>query len=115
MDERIEKLRGWGCNITEALERMADDEDFYLECLQDVLTDQYFARLEEALRARDVELAFNAAHTLKGVFANVGLTPMYEQVCAIVEPLRAGSAENLMDRLETLLHMKERLAKILKG
>ena len=32
--------------------------------------------------------AFEAAHTLKGVTGNMGLTPLYDAVCTIVEPLR---------------------------
>ena len=34
--------------------------------------------------------AFEAAHTLKGVTGNMGLTPLYDAVCTIVEPLRTG-------------------------
>ncbi len=39
--------------------------------------------------AGDLTGAFEAAHTLKGVAGNLGLTPLYEAVCAIVEPLRS--------------------------
>ena len=36
----------------------------------------------------DLDGAFEAAHTLKGVAGNLGLTPLYRSVCAVVEPLR---------------------------
>lgn len=30
MDSRIERLGAWGCDVKGALNRMLDDEDFYL-------------------------------------------------------------------------------------
>ena len=39
--------------------------------------------------------AFEAAHTLKGVTGNMGLTPLYDAVCTIVEPLRTGRTGGL--------------------
>ena len=46
----------------------------------------------QALKDKDYGEAFTAAHTLKGVTANMGLTPLFDRVCAIVEPLRLGEA-----------------------
>lgn len=52
-----------------------------------------------------------APHTLKGVLANLGLTPIYDIVVRIVEPLRAKSAEGVMEEYEKLLAARERLEK----
>jgi HPt (histidine-containing phosphotransfer) domain-containing protein len=38
--------------------------------------------------------AFDSAHELKGVLANMGLTPLWEDACALVEPLRVGKLTN---------------------
>ncbi len=54
------------------------------------LDDDSFSNLKEALAARNVEEAFRAAHTLKGVCLNLGFDNLYEVSSAITEVLRAG-------------------------
>ena len=60
----------------------------YLRFLDMFFQDESFQQLENALDAGDLKDAFAAAHTLKGVAGNMGLTPFYEAVCVIVERLR---------------------------
>jgi hypothetical protein len=116
MDSRIERLGAWGCDVKGALNRMLDDEDFYLECLAAIPGDPNYAALEEALRAHDGKKAFDCAHTLKGVLANMGLTPLYAKTEEIVEPLRAGRCDgSLLERAEELNRLKDRLAEILES
>lgn len=114
MDKRIEMLGVWGCDIKGAMARMLDDEEFYLDCLESIPEDANFEELKETVKAKDAKRAFDCAHTLKGVLANVGITPMYEKAVEIVEPLRAGECENLEGKVEELLAMKNHLAEILK-
>ena len=45
--------------------------------------------LGAAIGSGDLDSAFEAAHTLKGVAGNLGLTSLFEAVRVIVEPLRA--------------------------
>ena len=115
MSRMTEELRAWGCDVDGAMDRMMDDEEFYTECLEDVYQDACFDTLKEALQAGDTQTAFDAAHTLKGVLANVGLTPMFTKVVEIVEPLRAGKSENLMDKYDQLLMLRAHLNDILHG
>ncbi len=91
MDARLEKLRQLGCDIDEALERFMGDEQLYFICFDDLLSDENLDRLGDALRCKDYENAFHYAHMLKSVYANMGMTPLYNDCVAIVEPLRAGS------------------------
>ena len=58
----------------------------------------------------DLDGAFQAAHTLKGVSGNLGLTPLYEVVCDIVEPLRHG--EKRSDYPAMLEKIEEEFAKV---
>lgn len=58
--------------------------------------DQNFELLPEALRAGEMGRAFECAHTLKGMLANMGLIPLYDIVVRIVEPLRAGEPAELL-------------------
>lgn len=109
MNMILEELRTWGCDVAGALERMIGDEAFYVECLQEVAKDPSFDKLKEALETGDGHAAFEAAHTLKGVLANVGLTPMYNKITEIVEPLRAGHQEGLLEQYAQLDRMRTRL------
>lgn len=62
------------------------------------------------------EKGIDCAHTLKGVFANMGITPlMFETVVKIVEPLRAGKNDGLMPvQYEELLDEREHLRSIIQ-
>lgn len=108
----FEKLENWGCDVTGAMERFLEDEELYLTCLQAVTEDSNFETLGEALREKNTEQAFNSSHTLKGVLLNMGLSPMFLLAEQIVEPLRKGTIENLMDSYEELLKAREYLKEI---
>lgn len=115
MNGILDVLNSWGCDVAGAMERMDNDEDFYLDCLKEVATDPYFEKLKTALITGDKREAFDDAHTLKGVLANVGLTPMYNKIVEIVEPLRSGHGENLAETYEQLMQMNARLNRLLCG
>lgn len=90
MDAFLSKL---GCSaIAQTKERFLDDSEFYLQATAEMLSDPGFERLGEQLRNGDVKDAFDTAHMLKGITANCGITPLYEMIVQLVEPLRRGSA-----------------------
>ena len=115
MDQKLECLRDWGCDVDGALERMLGDEELYLECLSMLLEDEGFDALGAALEQGDAAAAFDCAHALKGVLANLGLTPLLDQVEKIVEPLRAGLIDGLLVENRTFQEMKTYLFGILSG
>ncbi len=90
MSMLLDALREWNCDVEGALERFVWDEELYTECLNTVLEDETFKELGTALEQNRIDDAFDFAHTLKGVLANMGLTPLYDITVRIVEPLRAG-------------------------
>lgn len=55
--------------------------------------DPSYDYLFESLKSGDVDGAFRAAHTLKGVCQNLGFDRLYEISSEITEILRAGSLE----------------------
>lgn len=112
MDARIERLHAMGCHTGEALERMVDDEEFYMECLQEALENPGFDALAKALAAGDTAAAFDCAHALKGVLGSVGLTPMFRKTVELVEPLRIGNGAGLEGALAQLLEMRRIFAEI---
>lgn len=113
MDKRIEEINNLGCDTDEAMKRMLNDEEFYIECLNGIIEDENFDKLKSALENHEIKKAFDAAHTLKGVLANLGLTNMYNIVYDVVESLRAGNDENLLPRVDEIYRMKSQLKEIL--
>jgi HPt (histidine-containing phosphotransfer) domain-containing protein len=78
----------YGADYCVTMERFMGNEGMYLKFLDMLFVDQSLGNLGAALAASDWESAFEAAHTFKGVAGNMGLTPLYNVVCEIVEPLR---------------------------
>lgn len=54
------------------------------------LNDQSYSQLMEALGQEDYENAFRAAHTLKGVCANLGFSRLQEVASELTEAMRGG-------------------------
>ncbi len=82
-----------GADYDDVLRRLMDSDDMVARFAGKFLDDPSFGQLEEALAAGNVEPAFRAAHTLKGVAQNLGLVNVYEPASALTEVLRAGSLE----------------------
>ena len=88
----MENLRAafgaYGADYDDTMRRFMGNEAMYLRVLGMLPRDGSAERLGGALDAGDLDGAFEAAHTLKGVSGNLGLAPLYKAVCALVEPLR---------------------------
>lgn len=76
------------------------------------LNDPSFNELTEALEKGDVQPAFRAAHTLKGVTANLSLTKLNSVSVEITEMLRA---EELLRAKEYFPNVKEAYDKTLEA
>ena len=108
----MKRLDEYGADVEGAMARFLNDEELYESCFASFLKDEVFFRLSEALECGDYERAFEAAHTLKGVAGNMGLTPMYCAVCAIVEPLRKKEESNLMVLHAAIVEQHEALRRL---
>lgn len=108
----------YGANYEVTMNRFLHNEAMYLRLLNKLPADPNLQRLEKALDRADLPDAFEAAHTLKGVAGNLGLTPLFDAASAIVEPLRAGKVLDYTElfqairqefgRVEALLEMVKR-------
>lgn len=85
-----ELFEEYGAEYEPTMARFMNGESSYLRFLDMLFRDDSLDNLGKALEANDLTAAFAAAHTLKGVAANMGLTPLYNAVSAIVEHLRVG-------------------------
>ncbi|WP_167957889.1 Hpt domain-containing protein [Anaerosporobacter faecicola] len=109
MNQVLEELKQKGCNVDTTLERFLGDEDFFLECYEILLHDPNFKELGEELQEHHVEQAFEKAHALKGVIANMGVTPILTSIIPIVEKLRQKDMSNIMSQYAKLLEEKKSL------
>ena len=93
----IESLKEYGADVEEALTRCYGNEEFYLKLVGMMLNEASFTNLDKALAENDLSGAFEAAHALKGVCANLALTPLLEPVKEITELLRARTEMDYSD------------------
>lgn len=76
-----------GGDYDEAMSRLRTD-DRIKRFLLKVADDQSYNNLRENLKAHNMEEAFRAAHTLKGVSSNLSLTKLHDSASEMTEALR---------------------------
>ncbi len=110
-----ETLSAYGVNWPEVMERFVNDEALYYDCLRSFLEDPSFPALGDALCTRDCKAVFEYAHTLKGVAGNLGLTPLFVEICRIVELSRnhTNSTKRIEQHYHAVLREKEKLQHLL--
>ena len=105
----LDFLRRFGANVDEGMERCLGEEEFYLEMVDMTLADDNFEKLISAVEAGDKKAAFEAAHALKGITANVALTPLYKETSEMTELLRAGEDADYPAYLKRILALRDEL------
>ena len=110
--ETMLSLERLGVDTESALARFMNNGALYEKFLRRFVQDQNYAALTEAVREGRVQDAFAAAHTLKGVSANLSLTRLMESVSEVVEALRSygldtGLAFQIQDDLLNLVGTDE--------
>ena len=96
------ELEKCGVDTKATLARFGGSAKLYERFLGKFLNDPSFSQTIEALGKGDFAAVLTAAHTLKGVSGNLGLTPVYEISAKMVDSIRAGDnagAAELQGRL----------------
>ena len=109
----VEALSQLGANTQEGLARCMGSEDFYIRMVKMALADGGYEALKKAVDAGDAKAGFEAAHALKGVLANLALTPVLKPVSEATEILRTGSLEGCAALAEKVLEEKEKFCALL--
>lgn len=104
----LDDLRAYGANVDEGLGRCMGMESLYLRLAESIKTDEKFDVLTRTLQAGDLDGAFEAAHALKGVLANLAITPLQLPVEEITELLRARTAMDYTDLLGRIVAERKR-------
>lgn len=76
--------------IESAKERFMGNYGMFSKYLYQFTERSFFEDLERELKAGHTEEAFDKAHDMKGVVANLSLKPLREPLHLVVETLRAG-------------------------
>lgn len=109
----IEELKHYSKDVDVGLQRFLNDEAMYLECIQQFKEDCNFNILGHAIQERDYKKTFEASHNLKGAAGNLGLTPLYMVLSALVTKLREERYENLNIEYDLVMAEQEKLKNIL--
>ena len=78
-------------------------------------SDQSYAELKQGLADKDVEKAFRAAHTLKGVCLNLGFDELYEVSAEITEKLRGKETAGSEDMFQKVEEKYQKTVNAIKG
>ena len=90
-----------GANYQDVIKRLPSVsmiEKFALKFREDTS----FQELETALNEKQVDLAFRAAHTLKGVCMNLGFDHLYKPSFEITENLRASNLDLALQQFDAV-------------
>jgi HPt (histidine-containing phosphotransfer) domain-containing protein len=78
-------------DFAEGVKRVMNNAKLYVKLLTKFKTDTKLDDLEAALAAGEMEKAQAAAHTVKGVAANLSLTALFTQVLELETQIKAKS------------------------
>lgn len=109
----LDALRDMGMDTQAALRRFAGNAALYERFLLKFPADDSFRRTGDALRAGDWDAMLDAAHTLKGVAGNLGLTPLYLAAAQIVASLRAADRDGAAAAFAQLENAYQKLCPVL--
>ena len=85
----VDKLREFGADVDLGLARCMNNEGFYLMLVGKAAEDQRLTLLAQQIAGGRTEAAFETAHVLKGMYANLSLDPLTKPVSEITELLRS--------------------------
>lgn len=102
------QLENAGADVDTAIKRFMGNEALYIKFLTKFEKDESFANIEKYVAEKNAEEIFKAAHTLKGVAANLGLDQIAQNASDVVEIFRGktqfdeADTERLDDIMENL-------------
>jgi len=103
--ERLEHL---GLDVEKVYERFMGNEEMIDKYLKRFITDKHYERLTSALNERDTQRAFQEAHALKGLCANLSLIDISKEMNVCVEYLRVNDLDNAIHIKVTLDEIYEK-------
>lgn len=97
-----------GGDAASVLDRLGTEE-LIVRFVRKFPADGSYTQLCEAIAQGDVETAFRAAHTLKGLCLNLGFESLYRVDAALTEEQRAGKLAEAAEQLPAVKEKYEEL------
>ena len=91
-----------GADWQDVLQRFGGSQAIVKKFAIKFLDDPSFSDMKKAVAEKNVEDAFRAAHTLKGVCLNLGFSDLYHTSYDITEIFRAGTFEGAEELMEAM-------------
>ncbi|MBQ8821649.1 MAG: Hpt domain-containing protein [Lachnospiraceae bacterium] len=118
--ETLKRFTDVGMKPEEAIYRFLGKEDIYKKFLKKYLADTGIDSIRQSLEKKDAYEVFKAAHTLKGVAANLGLEIIQNKASEITECTREKTYEEFdIGQLERLIAELEdcnsRVCEVIEG
>ena len=105
----LETLRAFGANVEEGLQRCVGMEALYLKLTDKAIRDPAFDELREVAEKGDLDRGFELAHALKGVTANLALTPLSVPIGEITELFRNKTDTDYRPLVSAILQKRDEL------
>lgn len=103
MQDWKKELIDLNVDVNGSIERFSGREDRYVKYLKRFGEDTNFEDMKNAVERGDVQAAFDACHTLKGLTGNLGFDGITDTACEVCEILRAGSLKGVIEKIETVI------------
>ena len=103
-----------GTNVSETLARFSGNEELYLRFLRRFSGDPSFAEMERALGDGRLRDAADACHTLKGISANLGLSPLCAACTELMAAFRGGDPAELERPLTAVREAYDRAVELVR-
>lgn len=116
MDKLCVELEENGVDMERVMVRFMGNEALYIKFLKRFAEeDKSYQDMQKYFKEEAYEDAFKAAHSLKGLLANLGLEDIMGSVTVITEKLRSGSHEGVAQLMAQAEKEYENIMNILKN
>lgn len=111
----IEKLKAYGIDYDEGLERFSGNEQLYIKYLRKLLTLDTYEKMREAALKGEIQEAFELAHNLKAFVGNLSVGSFYDRLKALTEEFRAGVKKDYQEDMKKLDQEYEKILQAIRG
>lgn len=112
--EERQLLEDSGINVDDAMQRFMNNEKLWVRFLKKFEADKSYSELVAAMEEKNVEKAFESAHTLKGIAGNLALAKFLGLITEQTDYLRGKDYETAAGMMPKVAEAYESALKVIK-